>query len=44
VIGCVFFAAGTVGTTLHLLMLHLRDSGFSQQAAAAVVRARAQIT
>ena len=37
VIGCVFFAAGTVGTTLHLLMLHLRDSGFSQQAAAAVV-------
>src|SRR5437867_6087530 len=37
VIGSVFFAAGTVGTTLHLLMLHLRDSGFSQQAAAGIV-------
>ncbi|PYR99273.1 MAG: hypothetical protein DMG16_18375 [Acidobacteria bacterium] len=37
VIGSVFFAAGTVGTTLHLLMLHLRDSGFSSQAAAGVI-------
>ena len=37
VIGSVFFAAGTVGTTLHLVMLHLRDSGFSSQAAAGVV-------
>ena len=36
-IGSVFFAAGTVGTTLHLLMLHLRDSGFSSQAAAGVI-------
>jgi MFS family permease len=37
VVGSVFFAAGTVGTTLHLLILHLRDSGFSQQAAAAIL-------
>jgi sugar phosphate permease len=37
VTGSVFFAAGTVGTTLHLLILHLRNSGFSQQAAAAVL-------
>ncbi len=37
VIACVFFAAGTVGTTLHLLILHLRDSGFSQQEAAGIV-------
>ena len=37
VTGSVFFAAGTVGTTLHLLILHLRDSGFSQPAAAAIL-------
>jgi MFS family permease len=37
VVGSVFFAAGTVGTTLHLLILHLRDSGFSQQAAAGIL-------
>ena len=37
VVGSVFFAAGTVGTTLHLLILHLRDSGFSQQVAASML-------
>jgi MFS family permease len=37
VVGSVFFAAGTVGTTIHLLILHLRDSGFSQQTAAAIL-------
>ena len=37
VAGSVFFAAGTVGTTLHLLILHLRDSGFSQQSAAGIL-------
>src|SRR5207237_7392439 len=35
VIGSVFFAAGTVGTTLHLLILHLMVSGFSQSDAPA---------
>ena len=37
VIGSVFFAAGTVGTTLHLLILYLRDSGFSPRAAAGIL-------
>lgn len=37
VIGSVFFAAGTIGTTLHTLILYLRDSGFSQQVAASAL-------
>jgi OFA family oxalate/formate antiporter-like MFS transporter len=37
VIGSVFFAAGTVGTTLQVLILYLRDSGFSAQIAAAAL-------
>jgi MFS family permease len=37
VIGSVFFAAGTIGSTLHLLILHLRNSGFSQPGAAAML-------
>ncbi len=37
VIGSVFFAAGTIGTTLHILILYLRDSGFSQQVAASAL-------
>ncbi len=37
VIGAVFFAAGTIGTTIHLLILYLRDSGFSPQVAASAL-------
>jgi MFS transporter, OFA family, oxalate/formate antiporter len=37
VIGSVFLAAGTVGTTLQVLILYLRDSGFSAQASAAAL-------
>ena len=37
VIGAVFFAAGTVGTTLQVLILYLRDSGFSPQTSAAAL-------
>jgi len=37
VIGSVFFAAGTVGTTLQVLILYLRDSGFSAQMSAAAL-------
>jgi MFS family permease len=37
VIGSVFVAAGTIGTTLHILILYLRDLGFSQQVAASAL-------
>ena len=37
VIGSVFLAAGTVGTTLQVLILYLRDSGFSAQMSAAAL-------
>jgi MFS family permease len=37
VIGSVFAAAGTIGTTLHILILYLRDLGFSQQVAASAL-------
>lgn len=37
VMGSVFIAAGTIGTTLHTLILYLRDSGFSQQVAASAL-------
>jgi OFA family oxalate/formate antiporter-like MFS transporter len=37
VIGSVFLAAGTVGTTLQVLILYLRDSGFSVQMSAAAL-------
>jgi hypothetical protein len=35
--GSVFFAAGTVGTTLQVLILYLRDSGFSAQTSSAAL-------
>jgi MFS family permease len=34
IIAAVFFAGGTVGTTLQLLIIYLRDSGFTPQTAA----------
>lgn len=37
IVGAVFFAAGTIGTTLHVLILYLRDSGFSAQTAASTL-------
>ena len=37
IIGAVFFAAGTIGTTIHLLILYLRDSGFSPAIAASAL-------
>jgi len=37
VIIAVFFAAGTIGTTLHILILYLRDSGFSPKTAASIL-------
>src|SRR5579864_2347257 len=35
-LGSVFLAAGTVGTTLQVLILYLRDSGFSARMSAAL--------
>jgi sugar phosphate permease len=37
IIAALFFAGGTIGTTLQLLIVHLRDSGFSPQAAASAL-------